>query len=124
MIVDILYRILYDRYMTTTLPITKARDELPTLVADANKRWGEYEITVYGVPMAVLISKAQYDSWKETDDIIGDPQLVGAIREAEEDVQRGRVYDWEDVKRKLNIDVQNKTNRKSNKRVKRNLQKS
>lgn len=107
--------------MIKTLPITKARDTLPTLVANANRKWDEYEITVNGSSVAMLISKAQYDSWKETDEILADPQLVQAIKEGEEDIKKGRVYDWEAVKEELGINVPNKTNRQGKKRAKRSL---
>lgn len=107
--------------MTKTLPITKAREQLPKLVANAKKKWDEYEITVNGIPEAMIISKVQYDSWKETDEILADPQLVQAIKEGEEDIKSGRVYDWEEVKKELGINVPNKTNRQGKKRTKRSL---
>lgn len=91
--------------MTKTLPITKAREELTSLVENANKKLDEYIITVNGVPAAVLISAAEYESWKETNDILSDPTLVKAIAEAEKDIKKGRVYDWEDVKKELQLDV-------------------
>ena len=119
--IDFLYRIMYHKFMIKTLPITKAREDLPTLVVSASKKWSEYEITVNGMPMAVLISKAQYDSWKETDEILSNPQLVRAIKEGEEDIKKARMYDWEEVKKELNIDVHDKNNRKSKKRTKTNL---
>lgn len=91
--------------MTKTLPITKARKELPTLVDNANKKLDEYIITVNGSPAAVLISAAEYESWKETNEILSDPILVKAIVEGEKDIKKGRVYDWEEVKKELQIDV-------------------
>lgn len=91
--------------MTKTLPITKAREELTTLVENANKKLDEYVITVNGSPAAVLISAAEYESWKETNDILSDPVLIKAIAEAELDIEEGRVYDWEEVKKELQIDV-------------------
>src|SRR4030066_267620 len=54
--------------MTHTLPITKAREDLTTLVENANKKLEEYIITVNGLPAAVLISAAEYQSWKETNE--------------------------------------------------------
>lgn len=91
--------------MTKILPITKAREELTTLVESASKRLEEYVITVNGMPAAVLMSAAEFESWKETMDILSDPELMKAIKEGEEDVKAGRVYDWEDVKKELEIDV-------------------
>ena len=107
--------------MTKILSITKAREELTTLVKNANKKLAEYVITVNGSPAAVLMSAAEFDSWKETNEILADPQLMAAIKEGEEDIKMGRIYDWEEVKKELKIDVQNKTNRKSKKRIKKNL---
>lgn len=65
----------------------------------------EYIITVKGVPKAVLMSYAQYDSWRETEEILADKEFMKGIREGEEDIKKGRLLDWEDVKRELKIDV-------------------
>lgn len=92
--------------MIKTLPITKAREELTTLVDKASKKLDEYIITVNGSPAAVLMSAAEYESWKETMEILSDPGLMKAIREGEEDIKKGDVYDWEDVKKELGLDVQ------------------
>ncbi len=91
--------------MTTTLPITKAREELTTLVENANKKLDEYVITVNGLPAAVLISAVEYESWKETNDILSDPALVKAITAGEKDITKGKVYDWDEVKKELKLDV-------------------
>lgn len=91
--------------MTKTLPITKAREELATLVENANKKLDEYIITVNGSPAAVLISAIEYESWKETNEILSDPTLIKAIAEGEEDLKEGRVYDWEQVKKELKLHV-------------------
>lgn len=96
--------------MIKTLSITKARDELPDLVNRADKRLDEYIITVNGVPKAVLMSADQYESWKETDEILSDRQLMKGIKEGEKDAKAGRVYDWEEVKRELKLNVRGKTN--------------
>jgi len=100
--------------MIQTLPITEARKNLTNLVNAAKNKLDEYVITVNGSPAAVLISAAEYDSWKETMEIMADPTLVAAIREGEEDIKAGRYYDWEDVKKELGLnDVQDKNNSQS-----------
>lgn len=91
--------------MTKILPITKAREELTTLVDNAKNKLAEYIITVKGVPAAVIISADEYESWKETNEILADKALMKAIKEGEEDFKNNRVYDWEDVKKELNLDV-------------------
>lgn len=87
--------------MTKTLPITKAREDLTTLVDNANRRLDEYVITVNGTPAAVLISAAEYESWKETNDIMSDSKLLEAIRQGEKEIREGKGIPWEDVKKEL-----------------------
>ncbi len=91
--------------MIKTLPITKARKELTSLVDNAGKKLDEYVITVNGTPTAVLISAAEYESWKETNEILSNPGLVKSIRQGEKEVLEGKVADWEDVKKELDWNV-------------------
>lgn len=108
--------------MTKTLSITSARADLPKLVSNAKEKLDEYIITVNGVPEAILMSIAEFESWKETLEIMADQSLMKAIRQGEADIKNGNVYDWEDVKKELGLDVQNKTYRKGAKGTKRYFQ--
>lgn len=92
--------------MTKTLPITKAREQLTSLVEKADKLLNEYIITVNGVPAAVLISAAEYESWKETNEILADKALMKDIRKGEKELAEGKGLDWEEVKKSLKIHVQ------------------
>lgn len=106
--------------MIKTLPITKAREELTTLVDKASKLLNEYIITVNGSPAAVIMSAVEYESWKETVGILADPQFMKAIKQGEKDLAEGRVYEWEDVKKELGLkstNVPDKTHRSSKKRT-------
>ena len=91
--------------MTKTLPITEARANLTVLVDRANKRLDEYVITVNGKPAAVLMSAKEYDSWRETQAVLTDKKLMKAIKQGEKDLEKGRLYDWEEVKKELGIHV-------------------
>ena len=91
--------------MIKTLPITEAREKLTTLVNKAHKQLDEYIITVNGKPAAVLMSAAEYESWKETIDILSDPELVKSIKEGEEDIKKGRYITFEQLKKELRLDV-------------------
>ncbi|KKR92369.1 MAG: hypothetical protein UU73_C0006G0017 [Candidatus Daviesbacteria bacterium GW2011_GWA1_41_61] len=91
--------------MTKTLPITEARASLTNLVDRVSKNLDEYIVTVNGKPAAVIMSAQEYESWKETNEILNDPGLMKAIREGEKDIKKGRVYDWEDVKKELKLNV-------------------
>jgi len=92
-------------YMTHTLPITKARENLTTLVENANKKLDEYVITVNGSPAAVLISAAEYESWKETNDIMSDRKLLKAIKQGEKEISQGKFVTFEELKKNLNLHV-------------------
>lgn len=91
--------------MIKTLPITKAREDLTILVDRASKLLDEYVITVNGSPAAVLMSVAEYESWKETNEILSDPTLVKAIKEGEEDIKKGRYITLEQLKKDLKLNV-------------------
>lgn len=113
--------------MIQTLPITKVREELANLVNNAKKQLNEYIITVNGSPAAVIVSATEYESWKETNEILADKSLMEAIKKGEEESVLGRLYDWEDVKKELGNyilhDVSNTTYGSSKKRAKRNKKK-
>ena len=91
--------------MTHTLPITKAREDLATLVDNANKKLEEYIITVNGSPAAVLISAAEYQSWKETNEIMADTGLLKAIRQGEEDIKNSKFVTFDQLKKDLKLHV-------------------
>lgn len=91
--------------MTKILPITKAREELAMLVDRASRLLDEYIITVKGYPAAVIMSAAEYESWKETNDILADKELVKAIKRSEKNYEKGKWLDWEVVKKRLDINV-------------------
>ena len=86
---------------TKTLPVTEARKKLTDLVDKAASQLDEYVITVKGKPKAVLMSSAEFQGWKETNEILSDPELVKAIKEGEEDIKAGRVVTLEDLKKEL-----------------------
>ena len=87
--------------MQKTVPITKAREDLPTIVADAASKLHEYVITVNGTPSAVIISAEEYEGWKETLDILSDSQLTESIKIGEQQIKSGKGLTWEKVKKEL-----------------------
>ncbi len=89
----------------TTISATKARANFYDLidsVATSGKRVG---ITNKGETKAILMSVAEYESWQETNEILADKALMRAIKQGEKDIKEGKVYDWEDVKKELAIDI-------------------
>jgi antitoxin YefM len=86
-----------------TLPITEARDSLTDLVNRAANKLDEFVITVNGKPKAVLMSSEEFESWKETIDILSDPELMEDIKRGEEDIKAGRVVSLEELKKDLGV---------------------
>ena len=87
--------------MTQTLPITKAREELTDLVDKAKSRLNEYIITVNGSPAAALISAEEYESWKETEEILADKELMKAIKAGEKELDEGKGITLEELEKSL-----------------------
>src|SRR3989338_2803030 len=98
-----MYRILYHFNMTHTLTITKARQELPTIIDRASKKMDDYIITVNGVPAAIIMSVAEYESLQETNEILADPRLMKEIRQSEEDLKNGKFVTLEELEKELNL---------------------
>jgi len=94
---------MYYKIMIKTLPISQARIELPTLVDKASKLLDEYIITVNGTPAAILMSAREYESWKETNEILSNPELVESIKQGEEDIAAGNYVTLEDLKKDLGL---------------------
>lgn len=88
---------------TKTLPVTEARKKLTGLVDKVAKQLDEYVITVKGKPKAVLMSSDEFESWKETNEILADSELVKALKEGEKELIKGRGISWEKAKKQLNL---------------------
>lgn len=80
-----------------TLSITEVRDKFLPLIREARELLEEIVITKNGRPEAVLMSYEEYESWRETLEIMKDPELVEGIREAKADIEAGRLYTKEEV---------------------------
>lgn len=87
--------------MMNTISVSKAQKTLPSLIDNIKKQGKEYAIEVDGKKTAVLVAIDEYESLKETLEIMSDPDMMKDIKEAEEDVKAGRVYDWGEVKKEL-----------------------
>jgi antitoxin YefM len=81
----------------TTIPLAEARANLSRLVDEAVRTHQRVEVTRQGRRAAVLLSAEDYDAIMETLDILSDVELMGEIREAEAEVERGDVYSLDEV---------------------------
>lgn len=76
--------------MTRTLPLSVVKIKLSALVDGVFRRDDEVVITRNGKPAAVLVSAEDYESWKETQEIKENPELMREIREGLKTIQRGK----------------------------------
>jgi len=88
----------------TQLTISEARKVLlglPERLAREPER--AVTITRRGRPVLAVMPWELYESIVETLDILGDPEMVSALRESLEDLKRGRLVSNEKAKKRLGI---------------------
>lgn len=88
-----------------TISATTARANLYDLideVASSGKRVG---ITKKGETRVVLMSLEELESWDETNEILSDKKLMKDLKEAEEDIKKGRFITFEQLKKDLKLNV-------------------
>ena len=100
----LLYIDVYKRTLMTELTISEARRallDLPEKLARTPDR--AVTITRRGQPVLAILPWEFYESIVETLEILGDPELVTALRESLEDLKRGRVVSLAEAKKRLGI---------------------
>ena len=80
----------------TRITATRARSRLFELLKGAVKRHAVYHIS-HREGDAVLLSEEEYESLIETLELLSTPGFRKSIRDAEEDVRRGRTRSIEEV---------------------------
>ena len=83
------------------LPLADAKAKLSQLVAEVSASDEEITITRNGRAAAVLVSHDEFESWKETTDILSDPEFREEIRRggAELKRKRARTFRGKDLER-------------------------
>lgn len=75
--------------MAKILPISDVKARLPELVTGVEEREDQVIVTRNGRPAAMLVSYAEYESLKETLDVLSDPELMRQIRASLADMAAG-----------------------------------
>lgn len=91
--------------MTSTLPMMEARSRLTTLPEEfeRNPETGAVTVTRRGKPVLVVMPWDLYDSIVETLEILGDQELVKALRKGIQDARKGRTYSTAEVRKSLGL---------------------
>lgn len=76
--------------MPEQVPIADVKNHLSEVVEQIQRQHGRVVITKHGRPAAVIISIEDLESLEETLEVMRDPALLEAVREAEAEVAAGR----------------------------------
>jgi antitoxin YefM len=76
--------------MAKILPISDVKARLPELVTGVEERDDQVIVTRNGKPAAMLVSYAEYESLKETLDVLSDPELMRQIRHSLAEIAAGK----------------------------------
>lgn len=74
-----------------TLPLAEAKATLSKLVSDLAASGDEVTITRNGRAVAVLLSADEFSRWRETVDIMSDPEFLDEVRQGTRRLNRSRV---------------------------------
>ena len=88
-------------YETEQMSIAKARammSQLPELLSNENQAMA---VTRHGKPVMAMMSWDMFESIMETMDIMGDADLMNALRQSIDDIRAGRLIPLEQVKNDL-----------------------
>jgi antitoxin YefM len=85
--------------MSRTVPFTEARSGLTELLDEIERVHEHVVITRNGRPSAVMMAQDEYDSLIETLEVLADQEAMGDLDASQHDVDAGRVFGLEDVKR-------------------------
>jgi len=83
---------------------TKARNNFFDLLEKVKKEPFPVNITVKGIPEAVVMSKEEFDGLTATIETLSDSELMEKIRRSDDDIKAGRYVSWEDVKKELALE--------------------
>ena len=90
-----LFRSQIDMKTDRTLSITEARKKIFEIAKEVQKPDVHYVLTENGKPKAVVMSAEEFESWRETLEVMAEmPELADEIKEFEEDLKTGKVKDY------------------------------
>jgi antitoxin YefM len=82
----------------TTLSISEARKKIFDIAEAVQKPGNHYTFTEKGKPKAVMMSAEEFESWRETLEVMSEfPDLKKDIKEAESDYKKGNYITLEDL---------------------------
>lgn len=91
--------------MARSLPMMEARSKLTMLPEEfeRNPETGAVTVTRRGKPVLAVMPWDLYESIVETLEVLGDPQLMKALRRGIQEARRGRTYTTAEVRKGLGL---------------------
>ena len=91
--------------MTQSMPIIEARNKLASLPErfEREPEAGALAVTRRGKPVLAVMSWDLYESIVETLEILGDDEMMAALRQGVREAAAGKHIPWEKAKRKLRL---------------------
>lgn len=81
-----------------TLPLSEVKMKLSELVDKVSKTDEEITITKNGRPAAVIVSVDEFESWKETLEVLSDREMMADIRKGLAGLKKAkRLYTLEEL---------------------------
>lgn len=84
--------------MSSLIPISDVRANLPDLVNKVNKNLDRVVITVNGQPKAILLSAEELESLEETAEILAIPGAKKSIKAGKKQIKKGEFVRLADLK--------------------------
>jgi prevent-host-death family protein len=89
--------------MVKDIPITAARHELTSLPERLEQNPMAVAITRRGKPVLAILPWDMYETLLETLEVLGDPELMEALRCSLEEIESGQTIAWEEAERLLDL---------------------
>lgn len=90
--------------MVSTLSMREAREQFTRLPEQFDEAPDlTVQVTRHGRPVMAVLPWGVYEAISETLAIMGDPDLMAALRESASEIARGESHDWDAVKAELGL---------------------
>ncbi|WP_089249200.1 type II toxin-antitoxin system Phd/YefM family antitoxin [Asanoa hainanensis] len=84
-----------------TIPITEAKARIAELADRVAREHDHFTITRNGRADVMLISVAEYESMRETLDLLSDDEALADLRQSRDDFESGDTYSMDEVRAEL-----------------------
>ena len=89
--------------MVNTISVRELRPTLSKVIDNIHKKFDRYVITRRGKPEVIMMSIDDYEGLLETLEIESDPDLMKRLKQAEEDMKKGKGKSLEQIHKELGI---------------------